>query len=553
MLFQEFFEAKDKVRNNPGLQEQLEGLRNAADKYLKTDIPSFKLSEFIDFYKTGIRKHYEIKYFERRGRLAAFALMLIFYNDLKYIEPLEDIIWAICDESTWVLPAHISENAYERNRIEIDLFCAETGFALSEIKYLLSDVLSERIKYRIHKEVDERIIKAYLNNTYPWETFEHNWSAVCAGSVGASFLYEATDDEINSVTDRLKASFDCYLNSYPKDGICLEGYAYWKYGFEFYIAYAELLRQYTSNKIDLFADERVRKIAEFQDVAILRPGRAISFSDVVSDELPNIGTTHFLYGKYGKLQTKNRVYEPYGYESCNRWQVMLRDFIWTQANKENPEIADNGFRFFPDAGWYIKKTPKYILCAKGGSNAESHNHNDAGSFFLDCGNQEILCDLGSGEYTCEYFGGGRYDYLVTSSRGHNLPVIDGQYQKPGSDKGAEIQRADESVFETELSSAYDLDGIDRIIRTIESEDNQITVSSKISSVGKEHIVAERLVSRIKPTLKDNTLYIGPIRIFFENAECTIKSENFSNHKWETETVYITDIIGKMSVSYKIEL
>lgn len=551
MLFEEFFRVKDKVCSDPRLQEQLSGLRKAAEDYLKKDIPSFKLSEFLDFYKTGIRKGYEIKYFERRGRLVAFALMLIFYNDMEYKEPLEDIIWAICEESTWVLPAHTDFDAYARDRIAIDLFGAETGFALSEIKYLLSDVLSDRIKYRIHKEVDERIIKAYLNNKYHWEAFEHNWSAVCASSVGAAFLYEATPDEVSSVLDRINASLDCFLRSYSKEGICLEGYAYWKYGFEFYIAYAELLRQFTDNKIDLFDNEQVKQIAEFQDIAILRPGRAISFSDVVSDELPNLGTTHFLYGKYGKLQTKDRLYEPYGYEGCNRWQVMLRDFIWTAANGENPDIYNSGMRFFPDAGWYIKKTDKYILCAKGGTNADSHNHNDVGSFFIDCGNEEILCDLGSGEYTHEYFNEGRYDHLVTSSRGHNLPIINGQYQKAGADRKAIILNADETVFETDIAQAYDIDGIDNVIRKIESTEDTITVSTKIHENVRS--LTERLVSRIKPELKDNILYIGPLKISFDNAECTIQSEVFSNHKWQNETVYLTDITSKSSaVEYKIE-
>ncbi len=39
--------------------------------------------------------------------------------DDKYIEPLEEIIAAICDEFTWVVPAH--------KHSEIDLFSAETA------------------------------------------------------------------------------------------------------------------------------------------------------------------------------------------------------------------------------------------------------------------------------------------------------------------------------------------------------------------------------------------------------------------------------------------
>ena len=43
---------------------------------------------------------------------------------------LEDTIWAICDEYTWSLPAHISWAKDERT--DVDLFASETGYALSE-------------------------------------------------------------------------------------------------------------------------------------------------------------------------------------------------------------------------------------------------------------------------------------------------------------------------------------------------------------------------------------------------------------------------------------
>ena len=75
------------------------------EKHLSTSIKAIPFSLYRIFDTTGSRKEYEKQYFDRRGRLNTFAALAIIYGDEKYIQALQDIIWAICDEYTWCLPA----------------------------------------------------------------------------------------------------------------------------------------------------------------------------------------------------------------------------------------------------------------------------------------------------------------------------------------------------------------------------------------------------------------------------------------------------------------
>jgi hypothetical protein len=74
-----------------------------------------------------------------------------------------------------------------------------------------------------------------------------------------------------------------------------------------------------------------------------------------------------------------------------------------------------------------------FLAAKGGHNAESHNHNDSGHFLVYLDGQPGIIDLGRETYTAQTFGDHRYDLLFTRGLGHNAPVIGGVEQAAGKE------------------------------------------------------------------------------------------------------------------------
>ena len=96
------------------------------------------------------------------------------------------MIWSICDEYTWCLPAHLNAESPGGIKGTIDLFSAETGFTLSEIRMSPRDHLPSPLISRIEEEVEARLFTPFLSHEHGWETATHNWSAVCAGSIGSA-------------------------------------------------------------------------------------------------------------------------------------------------------------------------------------------------------------------------------------------------------------------------------------------------------------------------------------------------------------------------------
>src|SRR5690606_18825310 len=113
---------------------------------LKEPIPLLLFSDFLRFSREGDRTIYDAMYGSRRRRLNVFALLYLESREEIWIRALENVIWAICDEYTWVIPAHVGlyVNEYPDNiwdqqeppRETVDLCAGDTAFVLAEIVHL---------------------------------------------------------------------------------------------------------------------------------------------------------------------------------------------------------------------------------------------------------------------------------------------------------------------------------------------------------------------------------------------------------------------------------
>ena len=72
-----------------------------------TVIPDLKYSEYKLYWVTGDRATYENNYFARRRAISAAALLALLYPENEtYIEKAQDLLFCICNEYSWCLPAH---------------------------------------------------------------------------------------------------------------------------------------------------------------------------------------------------------------------------------------------------------------------------------------------------------------------------------------------------------------------------------------------------------------------------------------------------------------
>lgn len=521
------------VKELPLYAEVIAEIRKEGERLSGTPIPDLPYSLFSLFARTGTRREYEQPYFERRRILNTMAILSLLEPEHEpYIAALSDIVWAICNEYTWCLPAHLGDGEAEG---VIDLFSAETGFALSEICLLLCDRLPALVINRLRAEVNRRIFIPYLTKgPYHWETATHNWSAVCSGSIGSAALLMLKDTELlTDIIAKVQDAMGYYLNGFGEDGACLEGLGYWTYGFGFFVYYADLLRQRSNGKLDWFQLDKVRSIATFQQKCFLGGDSVANFSDSRATGHVFLGLSHYLSSMYPEVETPPlSLRAPFTEDHCSRWPSAIRNLIWLQPGLSGSEWGSASC-YLPDAKWLLSRhigtSGAFGFAAKGGNNDEPHNHNDLGSFVLLGEGQFCISELGSGEYTAGYFGAERYSYDCNGSQGHSVPIIDGQFQVPGAEAYADVLEAAageaESILVLDLTRAYPYEGLQRLKRSFRWQTDGIrptlTMTDEFRFTEVPAELTERLVTFCQPVLDEGSLLLnsggqGILRIIYDN-------------------------------------
>jgi hypothetical protein len=536
-----------KIKTEGKHQDTREYLLEKYNEYCKEPILELEYSKFKIYFETGLRMKYEPLYFKRRGRLNILAGLSLIFDDKKYISELEDIIWAICNEFTWALPAHIAALSFEESETFIDLFAAETGMALSEIYYLLSDRLDSYVKKRIRHEIKRRIIDSFEHGSFWWENAKTNWAGVCSGCVAATYMYMAPE-RFESIYPRINKIMDSFLSSFENDGACREGFAYWTYGFGYYTVYGSLLKDFTDGKIDVFKNPKIKEIAKFQERAYMQDRVIMSFADAdIKNYKYQRGITSYLKSVYGDdfsippIESAREIIP----DHCHRWAHFIRNIVW-----ELPEKADGvkpGMVYLPDSQIYLNRKKNFAFAIKGGHNDEPHNHNDVGSFIFVYDNEQIFADFGMGEYTREYFDSQtRYSFLVNSSRGHNVPIINGQYQKDGKEYKATGIFADEDTFEADMAKAYGMDELLSLVRKCEITENHVKITDSYNFSKEPESVVERLVALSKPEISPGAVKIKNVVLKFDEKmfDCTLSEELYKDHSAKDAVAYLIDLTVK---------
>lgn len=549
-LFTECEGLQEKILKNELTQKLLEEVKRAAEVFEKKPIEALDFTTFNVFYETGNRVLYETKYFERRARLNVFSLMLFLYGDEKYKKHLEDSIWAICDEYTWALPAHFPISyTPEEAMSHIDLFSAETGFALCESLRIVGEKINPAVVVRAKTEIKRRIVNAYPNNSFKWDAEKNNWAAVCAGSVAGVYMYMEKREEFEKILPRILSTIDCYLDSLAGDGTCFEGYEYFKYGFGYFTYFSELLRQYTNGEINLFEkDAKIEKTAQFPQKVSLGYGKIVNFADSVCDCWHLPGLTSFLSAKYDSvnmLPSENFI--SFGEDTEYRFAHFIRDFVWSAYYKDKTHGQNNENKccYFNESEMYVKTSSKYEFAAISGKNNVPHNHNDVGAFILRCQGEGIVEDLGKGLYCADYFNEKRYDFLATSSRGHSVPIIGGVYQKSGDEFCGKVLSADDTHFCFNMQDAYDCDNLISLTRRFDFSENEVTLSDKFLFEDAQDNLTERITTLIEPKVEDDEITVGEKKFIYDKTkwELKVSSEDYTTIYGDRKA-YLIDFVLK---------
>lgn len=476
------------IRELQGYLQKYETLMGALYQSLRgKPLPAPSEELFALFEKSGNRLAYEEVYFARRKHLTVAGMQAVMQLEkggaagmidapaAGAAEELEKILDEICRERCWALPAHVNTRENADWELTVDLFAAETAQTLAELSHILGAHLSKETRETIRAEILRRVLRPFMGRRpyAGWESEKSNWNAVCCGCVGAAAHYlledgcpgEKEQSMLKECLARVQEAIRCYPGSFSEDGACMEGLSYWEYGMSYYVMFALLAGGGCPERPGLLDGEKFRSMMEFQQKCFFPGGRTLSFSDGDSRGRFRVGLTARLamLDSRVELPPLRRALLP-GEDPCWRWAAAYRDWIWTREyidwlereaaraeggstkkqqsqgerrgsgtdGEGQPKSPEAGSHILPDAQWAIFRGGYGTAAAvKGGHNGEPHNHNDVGSFQYFAGGRELICDLGAGEYTKEYFGEGRYKILCNSSEGHSVPMVGGTFQGAG--------------------------------------------------------------------------------------------------------------------------
>jgi hypothetical protein len=420
-----------------------------AKEFASNPIPALPATLYLEFARTGQREGYQVPRGQRRERLWALALAECLEAKGRFLDPLLDVAWAICEESSWALPAH-QRALTQVDHPVIDLGAAATALELAELDGLLGSALDAALGQRIRYEVDHRCLTPYLTRHDHWWLYNthrrtiNNWTAVCnAGVAGAAIYLEPDPARLAEILARAARSMDDYLATFDPDGGSTEGPGYWSYGFGNYTILAHLVEHRTEGRVSFWEGEHTRQIAQFPLRTVLSPGFYVNFSDCDQHVSLNAPQLVYLARRLGlpDLERLARGQPQHRYGRSLIWG--LRGLIWAPFPGPVRHLPPARHDWFSGMMWMIARLDPQdpealVLAAKGGHNGEMHNQNDVGNFIVHLNGESLIPDIGRGRYTGAYFGPQRYEHLVNSSLGHSVPVPNGQAQLPGKEHGSTL-------------------------------------------------------------------------------------------------------------------
>ena len=436
---------------------------------------------FAENKKTGNRVNYEALCFEKRRQLAAIVMAEIMEGKGRFMGDIIDGMGSFCEETWWGIPAHYPKAIPLAELQEVDLFNAETASLIVWTRYMLGkqfDTFSPDLCQRIDREIERRILQPAVENDYWWKTAGMNWNPwICSNWLACVLICEKDEVRKAEAITQIRKAIQAFVDAYPEDGGCDEGPGYWDRAAA---SMFEVMRLLDSGSIE----PKVQKMAAYAYKTYIGNDYCVCFADAHENKAVQQVNIVYPFGLWlndptmrefgaylgrqkGVLTNPAALYDKSGnFPTLGRELFFLRhikDFI--ADNPQEPLLKDV---WLPDLQIMTARRGHFYVAMKGGTNGESHNHNDVGSFIvyaplLQEGTGEgtllspLFVDPAVGEYTAKTFSKDRYDVWTMQSGYHNLPQINGIDQKDGKDYAAKVVRHKEGQLTLELAGAYPKD------------------------------------------------------------------------------------------------
>lgn len=538
-----------------------------AEKSAQEDIPVLRAATYMDYKRNGNRTRYQDVYFARRDRLIDLMMGECVEGQGRFIDAIIDHVWAICEESTWVLPAHNTRMSglpsdalpdFEEEAPYIDLFSAETGAILSWAYYFLGDRLnqeSELITRRIEKEVRHHILTPFLTYDNMWwmgltrKRKVNNWNPWINSNVLVAFLVMEKDPE-KRVAGAKKAarSAQRFLDSYHPDGGCDEGPSYFAAAGASLLDLLETFHDATNGKFDVYKEPLIGNMADYIRHVHIANGYCVNFADAPA-RISNFPAA--LLVRTGKLTDNPALVDfarslysdglalsPWHIRANHHWMLyrsLKGLFTYSEEDLLPGGASSESSHYFPGIQVSAARTKDGLFfAAKGGNNDESHNHNDVGSYIVYGKGEPCAIDAGVGTYSKKTFSSERYTIWSMQSGYHNTAIVNGCDQLDGEEYAAHSASFEEDGnivrFSLNMEKAYapgaKLTSYRRAF-TLNREHNTLTLTDRVSMEECREAVKLPVMCYQPPVIGEGEAVLNGVTLLFDPAQFAASYEEIS--------------------------
>lgn len=457
-------------------QEMRQSYIEYGEQYLGKQWTVLPWTVFAENKQTGNRVNYEAQCFEKRRQMAALVMAEIIEGKGRFMGDIIDGMGSFCEETWWGIPAHYPKAVPLSELQEVDLFNAETASLIVWTKYMLEkqfDTYSPDLNQRIDQEIERRILQPAVEKNYWWKTAGMNWNPwICSNWLACVLICEKDEARKAEAINQIRKATQAFIDAYPEDGGCDEGPGYWDRAAASMFEIMRLLNYDSS-------EPKIQKMAAYAYKTYIGNDYCICFADAHENKAVqqvNIvypfglwlnDQTMRAFGAYlgrtrGVLTNPAALYNKSGnFPTLGRELFFLRyvrDFIAEKPSE--PLLKDV---WLPDLQIMTARRGSLFVAMKGGTNGESHNHNDVGSFIvyaplehspLSSSLSPLFIDPAVGEYTAKTFSDDRYSIWTMQSQYHNLPQINGIDQKDGKEYTAKMICHKDGQLTLDIAGAY---------------------------------------------------------------------------------------------------
>jgi hypothetical protein len=422
---------------------------------LKPEFKGIPATVMLEFVRNGNRTDYEKLSFTKRNQLWDLILAESVEGKGRFTDKIVDGIWSISEESFWGISAHVGAQKAGAGLPDVqdpivDLFDGETSALMAWTDYFIGpklDKVSKVIRPRIRYEIERRTLNPMLTAKYGWmgggnpEAKLNNWAPwIASNYLAANLLIEKDEARRFNAVKIANRILDQYIDGLGDDGGCEEGPSYWTAAGGAVYDALNLLYDVTGGKLNIYKDPFIQKMGSY----IYKTHIAGDYFINVADAHPTLkpdGIMIYRFGKdmdyqpmmnFGSWAYHSFAGEDVGYEQFHRTRGLYNMATLKACAAYPAKESDVADMWYSDVQLMASRSNNGLfVSAHGGTNGESHNHNDVGDFTVYADGYPVIIDVGSGTYTARTFGKDRYKLWFNTSPYHNLPTINGKEQGVG--------------------------------------------------------------------------------------------------------------------------